>query len=68
MDPERAKPLGFKIFPQMVLMLDVSDKLLRLEQHFGMTPSARAALAGAVQKSVEEPELKGKARFFEAAG
>jgi P27 family predicted phage terminase small subunit len=66
MAPDRAKPLGFKLFPQTVLALDLSDKLLRLEQHFGMTPSARAALAGAVQRPVEEPEPRGKARFFEA--
>ena len=36
---------GVKAYPQVRLAVQVSEHLLRLEQHFGLTPSARASLA-----------------------
>ena len=50
--------------PAVARSSNLADKLLRLEQHFGMTPSARASL------QVEQPQRHGnqdtKAKYFRA--
>lgn len=38
--------VGVRMYPQLKAALHVSEHLLRLESHFGLTPSARANLAG----------------------
>lgn len=38
------KPRGFMSFPQARRELELADRLLRIEQQFGLTPSARARL------------------------
>ncbi len=70
MAPDRAKPVGFDIFPQAKLALTLADRLLRLEQHFGMTPSARAALGLMLAQAGKRPSAEGppsKERFFDTA-
>jgi len=37
--------IGVEEYPQMKRLINLADKLLRIEQQFGMTPSARASLA-----------------------
>ncbi len=36
--------VALKKYPQVVIASDLADKLLRLEQQFGLTPSARTRL------------------------
>lgn len=57
---ERVIVVGFQIFPQVREADSLASQLLRLEQNFGLTPSARASL----QTSVEKKQDDGKARFF----
>lgn len=45
--------------------LKIADRLLKLEQQFGLTPSARAGLA--TRKESEPTENRGKSRFFPSA-
>jgi P27 family predicted phage terminase small subunit len=40
----RGEITGVRPYPQVRLMLQVNEALLRLEAHFGMTPAARARL------------------------
>ena len=47
----KGEVVGVRPYPQLRLALQVSEHLLRLEQHFGMTPAARARL------SVEVPDV-----------
>jgi len=42
---DAGKVVGFKEFPQVSRMSRIADQLLRLEQQYGMTASARASLA-----------------------
>lgn len=52
--------IGMRAYPQVKIAHDLADQLLRLEQQFGLTPSARTRIA------VDKHEVKdGKARFFE---
>jgi len=40
----RGEVVGVRPYPQLRLALQVSEHLLRMETHFGMTPAARARL------------------------
>ncbi len=42
---KRGDIVGVKAYPQVRLLLQTSEHLLRLEQQFGLTPAARAHLA-----------------------
>lgn len=45
LEDENGKPTGeVETYPQLDKMLSISDRLLKLEIQFGMTPSARARL------------------------
>ena len=54
------------LYPQVRLMLALSDMLLRLEQQFGMTPSGRAALGVELARSMPKTThpLTGNPRRF----
>ncbi|MBI5289269.1 MAG: phage terminase small subunit P27 family [Chloroflexi bacterium] len=53
----------FQQWPQVAIAHRLAQQLTRLEQEFGMTPSARARL----QLAPQSPEVThGKARFFDA--
>jgi P27 family predicted phage terminase small subunit len=54
------------LFPQVGLLLKLSEILLRLEQHFGMTPAARASLAVPKKEGPPHGNAKDKLRFFSA--
>ena len=47
---------GVKAYPQVRLALQTSEHLLRLEQQFGLTPSARASLSVPAPLSREQPD------------
>jgi P27 family predicted phage terminase small subunit len=65
-DKERARPVGVAVFPQTFLARRYADQLLRLEQEFGMTPSARASLGIQLGKRRGgESRQENKARFFD---
>lgn len=57
---EKVVVLGFKPFPQVRLAGDLADRLLRLEQQFGLTPASRPQ----IQVPVKQAEDTSKARFF----
>lgn len=61
-------PLSREYVAHVRLGLDLSDRLLRLEGAFGMTPSARAALGLLLVKAASHAESadpeKDKRRFF----
>ncbi len=40
----RGNVVGVRAYPQVRLLLQVSEHMLRLEQHYGLTPAARAHL------------------------
>lgn len=48
--------------PAVARSLNLADKLLKLEQHFGMTPSARASLR--VEQPTSDADHDAKAKFF----
>ena len=50
--------------PEARVLLEIGQQLLRLEQHFGLTPAARASLG--VRRS-NPKENRGKGRFFKIA-
>ncbi len=52
-------------FPQVAIAHKLAAQLTRLEQEFGMTPSARTRISVPVAPRVRDPE---KARFFEQFG
>lgn len=54
---------GMASFPQARIAQGLSESLLRLEQHFGMTPSSRARIA----ISAEKDSYGDKSRFFKSA-
>jgi P27 family predicted phage terminase small subunit len=49
---------GLRLYPQTKLVLELADRLLRMEEQFGLTPSARARLANAASLEPEglEPD------------
>lgn len=59
---------GFKPWPEAKLVLEYAGALLRLEQEFGLTPSARTTIDTVVQAEVANGKLKedteDKERFF----
>lgn len=57
------KLCDMKEFPQVGRASRLADQLLRLEQQFGMTPSARATLGTPLTTKV--PDTDGKQRFFQ---
>lgn len=65
----QGNPLRAELWPQARLFLALAAELRRIEQHFGMSPSARAALGQVPQKHQEDGEQHGKdiARFFQRA-
>ena len=52
----------FVQWPQVAISNKLAQQLTRLEQEFGMTPSARAR----IQVAPKQEATRGKARFFEA--
>ena len=46
----RAIPTGWKPNPALTSYLSITDKLLKLEREFGMTPSARASIPAKTEK------------------
>ena len=54
--------VDFKQFPQVNLAMKLSDQLLRLEREFGMTPSARAAMATPPDKG--KKDMTKEERYF----
>lgn len=56
--------IDLKPFPQVGIASKLAEQLLRLEQQFGLTPSARARLT--VGRSENTNESNNKARFFGA--
>ena len=60
---------GWRLASSVKIASDLADKLLRLEQHYGMTASSRASLSVAPEKR-EAPSPGGadKARFFQPRG
>lgn len=61
-DPQTGKASNAPEFKQM---LELSDRLLRLEQQFGLTPASRASLS---TPKVNPLENRGRGRFFVARG
>lgn len=61
---EAGKPRYVQQFPQVSIAAKLAQQLTRLEQEFGMTPSARARMQCAPRDAQEAPH--GKARFFDA--
>lgn len=55
---KKGEVIGFRLFVQVKLAQDLADQLLKLEQHFGMTPSARASLG---TQGLSEPPLTDEA-------
>jgi len=53
--------LGLRNYPQVRTASVLAEQLLRLEQHFGMTPSARARIAAPAEPSNGE---EAKARYL----
>ncbi len=49
----RGEVVGVRPYPQLRLALQVSEHLLRLETHFGMTPASRARLASEASAPTE---------------
>ena len=67
---DQGRVIGEEISRYANLSLTYADKLLRLEQQFGMTPSARAAMGVALGKHLQDAKRAAKAdkaRFFERA-
>jgi len=59
---ESGKVRCFQQWPQVAIAGKLALQLTRLEQEFGMTPSARARIQPAPKT---EESARGKARFFE---
>ena len=59
---DSGKAVDIKTFPQVTIAGSLADQLLRLEQQFGLTPSARARL-----RTLPETEKKqnGKSQYFD---
>ena len=62
---EDGKVKCFQQFPQVAVVNKLSVLLLRLEQEFGLTPSARSRINVDVPS---EPDAQGKGRFFKVVG
>ncbi len=58
---EKGQVKYFQQWPQVAIANKLAQQLTRLEQEFGMTPSARARLQ--IQPSVRN-ETSAKSRFF----
>lgn len=63
---EEGAVAGVHVTPYVAIASTLADKLLRLEQHFGMTPSARAALHVEIPDP-HAPTDDPKAKFFRQA-
>ena len=61
---EAGKPKYVQQFPQVSIAAKLAQQLTRLEQEFGMTPSARSRIQHAPEAGQERPS--GKSRFFDA--
>jgi phage terminase small subunit len=65
------RPIGEGLSPSVKIADGLADKLLRLEQQFGMTPSARASLgillATQGTHGTGKDATKDKTRFFHPA-
>ena len=55
------RPKAVKAYPQVRFAQQLAEQLLRLEQQFGMTPSARARLEAA---PTEQPAADDKSRYL----
>jgi len=60
---ERVEVVGSAPFPQVAIAAKLADQLLRLEQNFGLTPSARSRIQ-VPGKSKDADD--GKSRFFKS--
>ena len=58
------RPLAADLWPQARLLMALSAELRRIEQHFGMSPSARAALGSPAPKASNDADQDAKAKFF----
>ena len=55
--------------PEVARMLKLGEQMLKLEREFGLTPSARAAMAGRIKKrEAEAPQTKASSFFGKASG
>lgn len=61
---EAGNVVRFKQYPQVSTAMKLADQALRLEQQFGLTPSARAGL----DAPIKPKDTDGKSRFFPSAG
>ena len=50
---------GVKAYPQVRIAAQLAEQLLRLEQHFGLTPAARARLS-APQQDTQHDDVRGR--------
>ena len=57
------KEISEKSYPQVEIAMKLSEQLLRLEQHFGMTPSARSNIKITPKARASERE-KDNAKYF----
>jgi len=62
---ETGDVIGYTLNPSVKIASDLADKLLRLEQHYGMTASSRASLSVAPEKKERAAQSGAdKTRFF----
>ncbi len=64
---EQGKVRCLQQFPQVAIANKLAQQLTRLEQEFGMTPSARTRIQVMPQPAGTEAPAGGKARFFDSA-
>jgi P27 family predicted phage terminase small subunit len=62
----RSRPAvsGFRAFPQVKLMNDLNNALVKLEREFGLTPSARTRIRVTAEKDAGSDADKLKHKFF----
>lgn len=61
---EEGKPVAFRAFPQVGIVSDLGTALLRIEQEFGLTPSARSRVHVSENRGVTDAKAKGGRSFF----
>lgn len=65
---EDGQPLHADLWPQARLLMTLSAELRRIEQHFGMSPSARASFGPVPgRQDGDEENATSKNRFFRSA-
>jgi len=63
-------PIGTKVRPEMNLILKISEQMLKLAEHFGLTPATRARLKtpGTDGKSKDKKKTKNFIKTISRAG